>query len=593
MPVVSVILTSFNHERYLQKAIDSIVNQTVKDIEIIIIDDCSIDSSWDIIKSYEDERIRAFRNEVNVRSGVTYNAIKNISRGKYVAIHHSDDLWASDKLEKQIKFLEDHSEYSACFTNVQLIDEYGHDYEPPEGSFYRDLFKKENRNRFEWLNYFFNFGNCLCHPSLLIRKEAYEKYGLFNYGFGQIPDFLMWIRLCLKSELYIVPEKLTKFRLRNNEQNTSGDRPETRIRSSTEYYFMLREYEKINRPDDFLKVFPEAKKYLVDGEIIPEFALAMICLDTNKPTSYNLFGLELLFNIVNNPEKAKLVYRIYHFTYMKLIQDTGKFDIFSAISTEQHQNTTLYIDIGNGFCEELSLKKSTYLPASGDFSFQFSLDEFFKTVGRRPEILALRFDPNEGLFLRCKIENCKMDGFNCTISPLNSIGNSDGYDIFLTPDPVYLIEGNIKGETITISGNIKILNSYDIANKIVDILETKNRLQSELVMAEQHNQKIQTKVTEAESQLSGLKETIDNINIKYKHAQDQVYLLQNNLNEMGIELGNTKAVKKELENQLKRYKLRLDNLNSELYNTQQELSIIYNSWTWRLRNKVKYLFRRT
>ena len=105
MPTVSVILTSYNHEKYLQESIDSVLMQTFEDFELIVVDDCSSDNSWSIIESYKDDRLVKIRNSENKLFYVN-NIIKNVTRGQYIALHHSDDVWEPNKLAEQVAFLE-------------------------------------------------------------------------------------------------------------------------------------------------------------------------------------------------------------------------------------------------------------------------------------------------------------------------------------------------------------------------------------------------------------------------------------------------------------------------------------------------------
>src|SRR5689334_17894284 len=100
IPKVSIILTSYNHAKYLQQAIDSALSQTFSDFELIIWDDASTDQSWEIIQSYSDSRIKSFRNRENKGVFVLNRAIQEIATGEYIAIHHSDDIWERKKLEK-------------------------------------------------------------------------------------------------------------------------------------------------------------------------------------------------------------------------------------------------------------------------------------------------------------------------------------------------------------------------------------------------------------------------------------------------------------------------------------------------------------
>ena len=126
MPKVSVILTSYNHAKFICEAIESALGQTFSDFELIIIDDCSSDHSWDLIKQYSDSRIKTHRNEVNNGGVVGLNrAISEWARGEYIAIHHSDDIWEIDKLEKQCTYLDAHPQIGAVFTSVFPISEEG------------------------------------------------------------------------------------------------------------------------------------------------------------------------------------------------------------------------------------------------------------------------------------------------------------------------------------------------------------------------------------------------------------------------------------------------------------------------------------
>ena len=96
MPIVTVLLTSYNHGDYIRGSIESILNQTFKDFELYIIDDCSSDNSWDIIQEYKDDRIIAIRHEKN-EGGCTTRTLYSGFKGKYFAMAHCDDMWELSK----------------------------------------------------------------------------------------------------------------------------------------------------------------------------------------------------------------------------------------------------------------------------------------------------------------------------------------------------------------------------------------------------------------------------------------------------------------------------------------------------------------
>ena len=323
---VSIILTSYNHTKYLREAIESALHQTFSDFELIIWDDASTDDSWEVINSYNDPRIRAFRNANNLRSGNINRALEKTT-GEYVAIHHSDDAWEPEKLEKQVAFIDSHPEIGAVFTWAQIVDEDGQPFQD-DTHFYYKIFDQPNRSRHEWLNYFFYRGNALCHPSVLIRKQCYDDVGLYRYGLGQLPDFDMWIRLCMKYEIHVLPEKLIRFRVRVGEANTSGNRPEVHVRGQFEFFQILHNYIAVRANDEFQKIFPVSAQYFQNDESDVDFALAMTAISAPYHFS-RLLGLQLLFKILNNPSQSETVQRIYNFSAREFFFLTAQYDVFS------------------------------------------------------------------------------------------------------------------------------------------------------------------------------------------------------------------------------------------------------------------------
>ena len=95
---ISVILTSYNHEKFLRQSIESVLDQTYQDFEFIIVDDCSTDHSWKIICEYKDRypQIIAIRHDYNWHGGSIDDAVRNYASGDYIAVHHSDDIWMKD-----------------------------------------------------------------------------------------------------------------------------------------------------------------------------------------------------------------------------------------------------------------------------------------------------------------------------------------------------------------------------------------------------------------------------------------------------------------------------------------------------------------
>jgi glycosyltransferase involved in cell wall biosynthesis len=331
---VTVILTSFNHAKYLRESIESVLHQTYSDYELIIGDDASTDDSWQIINGYTDPRIRSFRHDKTKGGGIINKVVSEMGTGNYIAIHHSDDIWEPEKLEKQVAFLDANPQIAAVFTWAQAIDEEGQPFKD-QTHFYYNIFDQPNRNRFEWLNFFFYHGNALCHPSVLIRKECYDECGLYRYGLAQAGDFDMWVRVCLKYEIHVLPEKLVSFRVRAQELNASGNRPEVSVRGQFEFLQVLDNYRKLSNFEDLKRIFPTAEKYARPDGVDLGFVLGMVALETKSYKFTELFGLSLLFEALNDSGRANRIHELYGFTHSDFIVLTGKHDIFSKLWIEE------------------------------------------------------------------------------------------------------------------------------------------------------------------------------------------------------------------------------------------------------------------
>ncbi|AGB42129.1 putative glycosyltransferase [Halobacteroides halobius DSM 5150] len=360
MPKVSVIIPSYNHEKYIAEAINSVLNQTFQDFELIIVDDGSNDNSVEVIKSFTDSRIDLFCFKENQGASVVVNKCIDRARGKYIAILNSDDIFVLDKLEKQVQFLDKYSEIGAVFSYVELIDETGKQFKDESHDYYK-TFNQKNRTRFEWLNYFFNHGNCLCHPSVLIRKECYNTIGYYDERLAQLPDFDFWVRLCMKYNIYIMPEQLIKFRIRDDEKNISANTPQNKIRSSWELPKILKNFLDINS-DDILKIFPGLREDIdyIDDDITP-FLIAKLALEKKDP-SYKSFGLNTLYKMLGNKVIYNKLNEKYEFTYADFLKLTVKYDLFSIT----HNLSELDLNIKKELLKDVIKDKKIFIWGSGD-----------------------------------------------------------------------------------------------------------------------------------------------------------------------------------------------------------------------------------
>jgi hypothetical protein len=236
-PKVSVCMASYNHAPFIRVAVESVLNQTFSDWELVITDDGSSDGTIDALDGIRDERIRIERFPENRSACVALNHCIRRAQGQYIAVLNSDDAWLPEKLTCQLKVASQRPEAAAVFTTVDIIDERGH----PLGSGHphKALFEQSNRTRRDWLKRLLLAGNCLCHPSALVRAEVYESLGLYDERMAQLPDLDMWVRVLLTHDIWVVQEPLTLFRVLDRERNASGNRLDVRMRCATENMFLL------------------------------------------------------------------------------------------------------------------------------------------------------------------------------------------------------------------------------------------------------------------------------------------------------------------------------------------------------------------
>lgn len=184
MPKVSVIMPSFNKEKYISKSIESILNQTFKDLELLIIDDASTDKSVDIIKNYQDSRIRFFQNKSNIGIAATRNVgLKNV-QGEYIALLDADDLSTEYRIEKEVNFLDNNLNIDVVFGDSRIIDENG---------VIKETYFTPLRNP-NFIKAKLMIRDVIPNGSCMYRKEFVEKNNIqYRDGYLGMEDYMFWV----------------------------------------------------------------------------------------------------------------------------------------------------------------------------------------------------------------------------------------------------------------------------------------------------------------------------------------------------------------------------------------------------------------
>lgn len=206
--LVSIVMPSYNTADYIAESIRSVQMQTYTDWELLIVDDDSTDDTDHIVEKYlEDKRIRYFKNEHNSGAALSRNKALRESKGKWIAFLDSDDLWLPEKLEKQIKFMEENG-YHFSYTDYEEIDENGK----------RSGTKVTGPGKITRLG-FFNY----CWPGCL--TVMYDKNHVGEIQVADIRknnDYAMWLAVSRNAVCHLLRENLARYRKRSGSISNHG-----------------------------------------------------------------------------------------------------------------------------------------------------------------------------------------------------------------------------------------------------------------------------------------------------------------------------------------------------------------------------------
>lgn len=206
-PIVSVVMAAYNAEKFIGEAIQSILDQTLKDFELIIVSDCSKDGTWKIIKKYSaiDKRIRVFQNKKNMGGCRTLNRGMEMGRGKYIAVMDNDDWSYPSRLEKQVKLMEKNPDVGIVGGTMEIIDENGtvmakRKYNLKDKEIRKDIFR------------FSPFS----HPLTMMRKSVLESVGYDDCDFAPADDYELYFRIGTVAKFANLKDTIFKYRVVSN-----------------------------------------------------------------------------------------------------------------------------------------------------------------------------------------------------------------------------------------------------------------------------------------------------------------------------------------------------------------------------------------
>lgn len=248
--LVSIIMPSYNTAAYIKQSIESVLKQSYTNWELIIVDDCSSDNIDEVVKSINDVRVKYLKNKKNSGAALSRNRALKEAKGRWIAFLDSDDLWMSEKLEKQIRFMEKNGYYFS-YTNYEEIDIDGN----------KTGVKITGPKRITKTG-MFNY----CWPGCLTVMFDATKVGLVQIeDIKKNNDYAMWLKICRKADCYLLDEYLGQYR-RGRDGSVSTHSIKTMIGW---HYKLFHEAEKMGMVESLVNTgrnlmfgFYKKKKYV-------------------------------------------------------------------------------------------------------------------------------------------------------------------------------------------------------------------------------------------------------------------------------------------------------------------------------------------
>lgn len=219
MKKVSVIVPTFNRANYLKVAIESVLKQKYKNLEIIITDNASTDNTIEIVKAFNDERIIYYRNPENIGIARNHNKALELCTGEYIQLFSDDDIMLPECIQKKVDILNRFQSVGLVHSDINIIN--GAGVITSENHWAKKAWKKwanlHSESKFfpkqEYHKYLYRIRNFISMPSVMIRRSVVNKIGFMNEDLSYIIDWDYWLKITLLEDVYYINEKLISYRL--------------------------------------------------------------------------------------------------------------------------------------------------------------------------------------------------------------------------------------------------------------------------------------------------------------------------------------------------------------------------------------------
>lgn len=322
LPVISIVMTAYQHERFIRSAVASCLAQTFSDFELIVVNDGSTDGTSATVREFHDPRLVLIEQE-NAGPSLALNAGIMRARGQYLAFMSGDDVSLPTRLERQLEACRRNGE-AVVFSHVQFIEETGHAIPTPEWA--TDVFNIPPLSRPELIRRFIESGNCLAAPSAFMPREILSQQDPLNPCLFQLQDFELWTRLVTRRPFVILEEPLIQYRV--HDKNLSRPSSVTNHVTQSEAMLVYRAFLRDLSRADFDAISGMApREQDGDSEVSLKLDKAFYLRQFEQPF-FSVIATELIFEALESPEGRFLARERYGYTPVAFFSDLkGKTDV--------------------------------------------------------------------------------------------------------------------------------------------------------------------------------------------------------------------------------------------------------------------------
>jgi glycosyltransferase involved in cell wall biosynthesis len=275
-PFVSICMPAYNAGQTIGEALGSILVQTYRNIEVVVVDDGSSDRTSEIIHAFNDSRVRYFCNPNNLGGFQTMNKAIALSKGDLIAVYHADDIYKPTIVEKEVAYLQSYPEVGAVFCLDHFIDEKGHVY--GSATMPSEFLDKTFLKYEEVFPFLMRYKNILfCCPTFMTRRSVLNMVGLFNAEKYDIAaDLDLWLRIARQFPVGILNEQLMYYRHTKLQWSSRYKR----LRTTPELFFKIM--------DDYLEI--DSLAQILSSQEFVEYAFHRCDDETFQAANWMILG---------------------------------------------------------------------------------------------------------------------------------------------------------------------------------------------------------------------------------------------------------------------------------------------------------------